>query len=192
MRLARPIDSLADRLLSAAGGALSLAGRALRGAAGALPLPFGGDGPERSAPSGPLAQPDDRSHTPPTGDTARIRPDRGGRPSATRSAEASATGVAVAGGLAIPDPPAAAEEHVSEEATLVAAHADAGAEDGPGPNIEVAEPWQGYRALRARDVADRLVTADAATAAAVELFERAHKGRKLVIEAAAKRLRTTG
>jgi len=190
MRLTKPIDLLAGHAAATAGGAISFAARAAQRLAGSLPLPFGGGGPEPRRPSGPVAKPDDRSHTPPTGDPARKRARRT-RSGAKRSPEATAAGVSVAGGPEIPEPPPA-EEHVSEEATLVAEFADPGAEGGAGPNIEIAAPWDGYEKLRARDITDRLVTADVSTAAAVELYERAHKGRKLVIEAASQRLRTAG
>lgn len=190
MRLTKPIQVIAGQAAATAGGAISFAARTAQRLADSLPLPFGGGDPEPRRPSGPVAKPDDGSHTPPTGDPARKRARRA-RNGAESSPEATAAGVSVAGGPDIPEPPPA-EEHVGEEATLVAEFADRGAEGGAGPNIEIAEPWDGYAKLRARDITDRLVTSDVATAAAVELYERSHKGRKLVIEAASQRLRTTG
>jgi hypothetical protein len=69
--------------------------------------------------------------------------------------------------------------------------ADPGAEDGAGAQITVAEPWQGYDRLGARDVIDRLSTAPPAVLAAVELYEAGKRRRKTVLEAAERRLRDT-
>jgi hypothetical protein len=95
-----------------------------------------------------------------------------------------------------PAPPAASAEpsaeeepdHVSEEATLVEEVAEAGAEDGAGAQIHVAEPWDGYRQMTASDVVDRIRGADAAVLAAVELYELSARGRQTVLVAVRREL----
>jgi hypothetical protein len=78
---------------------------------------------------------------------------------------------------------------VSEEPVQVAEFAEPGAEDGPGPELEVDEPWDGYARLDARSIADQLAAASAATAGAVELYESTHRGRRTVLAAAERRLK---
>jgi hypothetical protein len=75
-------------------------------------------------------------------------------------------------------------EHIEVEEELVGAFAEAGAEEGAGPEIEVVEPWPGYAALTASDVVDRLAAASEAERAVVALYEREHKKRKTVLAAA--------
>jgi hypothetical protein len=55
--------------------------------------------------------------------------------------------------------------------------------ESPGAEIRVDEPWEGYRAMTAPDVIDRLRIADDATKAVVRLFEATHRKRKTVIAA---------
>jgi hypothetical protein len=55
--------------------------------------------------------------------------------------------------------------------------------ESPGAEIRVEEPWDGYRAMTAPDVIDRLRVADDATKAVVRLFESTHRKRKTVIAA---------
>jgi hypothetical protein len=76
-----------------------------------------------------------------------------------------------------------AEGHVSEEPTLVEEVAEAGAEDGAGAEVHVAEPWEGYREFAAEDVIDRIRGVSAAELAAVELYELSHRNRKTVLAA---------
>lgn len=89
--------------------------------------------------------------------------------------------------------PAAAEHpepvHVSEEPVVVAEVAEAGAEDGAGPELQVEPPWEGYDDQDVRTIARRLRAADAAPVAAVELYEAANKQRRGVLEAAQRRLK---
>jgi hypothetical protein len=59
--------------------------------------------------------------------------------------------------------------------------ADAGVEEGAGPQVTVDEPWEGYAQLRAEEVIARLAQADAAQLAAVELYESAKRGRRSVL-----------
>jgi len=88
------------------------------------------------------------------------------------------------------DPPAPPEPvHVSTEEELVAEVADPGAEDGAGAEVHVEEPWEGYRAMSAGDIVDRLATASRAELAAVELYELAGRGRKSVMAAAQRALK---
>ncbi len=90
-----------------------------------------------------------------------------------------------------PEAPAS-PAHVSEEPTLVTASADAGAEEGAGPELHVAEPWEGYAQMTASDVAARLNEATAEEVAVVQLYETAHRGRKTVLAAAERRLKRVG
>ncbi|MGH2889474.1 MAG: hypothetical protein ACRDNJ_07585, partial [Solirubrobacteraceae bacterium] len=89
-----------------------------------------------------------------------------------------------------PAPVARAEPaHVSEEPELVREDADPGAEEGAGAQLRIAEPWAGYRLMKARDVIDRLASATPAELAAIELYERSHRQRKTVVAAAERALR---
>lgn len=83
-----------------------------------------------------------------------------------------------------PEPP-----HVSEEPELVEESAEPGAEDGAGAEVEIAEPWPGYRMLTAVDVIERIEAATPAELAAIELYERAHRNRQTVLDAAQRSLR---
>jgi hypothetical protein len=55
--------------------------------------------------------------------------------------------------------------------------------ESPGAEIRVDEPWEGYRAMTAPDVVDRLRVADDATKAIVRLFESTHRKRKTILAA---------
>jgi hypothetical protein len=80
--------------------------------------------------------------------------------------------------------PVLPEEPVEVEEELVGTFAERGAEDPPGPEIEVAEPWDGYDRMTAAAIRSRLESEPVAVAGVVELYERTHKKRKSVIEAA--------
>jgi hypothetical protein len=90
-------------------------------------------------------------------------------------------------------PPAVPDElipdHVDEEVVLVAEVAEEGAEDGAGAELHVDPPWDGYDAMTAPEIRDRLAAGDAVLAAAVDLYETTHKSRRTVIEAAERALR---
>ena len=88
-----------------------------------------------------------------------------------------------------PDEPAPEPVHVSEEPELVDAVAEPGAEDGAGASVHIEPPWNGYDHMKAADVVDRLAGANAAELAAVQLYEANTKGRRTVLEAAARELR---
>lgn len=77
--------------------------------------------------------------------------------------------------------PEPAPVHVSEEAVQVASF---GPEDDPGSTIEVQAPWPNYDAHSAAEVVKRVRSGDEATRAVVLLYERSHKRRKSVIDAA--------
>ena len=50
-------------------------------------------------------------------------------------------------------------DHVDEEVVLVAEVAEAGAEDGAGPELHVDPPWDGYDEMTAPEIRDRLAAA---------------------------------
>ncbi len=72
---------------------------------------------------------------------------------------------------------------------LVQEFAEAGAEDGAGAQVSVDEPWEGYAQMSAADIRRRVSTETVEAAAAVQLYEVAHKGRSSVLDAAARRMR---
>jgi diacylglycerol O-acyltransferase / wax synthase len=76
------------------------------------------------------------------------------------------------------------EEHVDTEEVLVESFGERGAEEAPGPEIDVAEPWEGYGGMTAAEIRARLDQESPAAAGMVELYERAHKNRKQVLQAA--------
>ena len=78
------------------------------------------------------------------------------------------------------------EEHLEVEEELVEQVAERGAEITPGPEIEVAEPWEGYARMTAADIRRRLASETPPVAGVVEIYERANKGRKQVIAASEK------
>ncbi len=95
-----------------------------------------------------------------------------------------------------PGPPDQAEPtlqptpaHVSEEPTLVEEFAEAGAEDGAGAQVSVAEPWDGYAHMNAQDIIARASHADAAELAAVQLYEAANRSRETVMTVVERELR---
>jgi hypothetical protein len=89
-------------------------------------------------------------------------------------------------------PPPPAPAHVEREAVVVAESADAGAADGPGPEIRIDEPWEGYRKLTAQQVIAELAQADAETLAVVHLYEATHRNRRTVIAQIDRRLAMIG
>ena len=71
---------------------------------------------------------------------------------------------------------------------LVAEQADPGAEEGAGAEIGVEEPWPGYDRMTTRELVERLHEASDEVAAVVDLYERVHRDRRPVREAAARAL----
>jgi hypothetical protein len=89
---------------------------------------------------------------------------------------------------AVPEPePEAATAHLEDEPELVAEFADPGAEEGAGAELHVDEPWSGYGQMNAADIRDRVVSADAAELAVVQLYESGHRKRRSVLEAVERR-----
>jgi hypothetical protein len=79
--------------------------------------------------------------------------------------------------------------HVSEEPELVEESAEPGAEDGAGAGITVAEPWDGYGDMSAKDVIDRARTANVAELATMRLYEARHRARQTVLAAVDRQLK---
>jgi hypothetical protein len=80
--------------------------------------------------------------------------------------------------------------HVSEEPILVDELAEPGAEEGAGAEVTVAEPWDGYAQMTAKDVVARLSDATPAELAAVQLYESANRHRDPVMSAVRRELAT--
>ncbi|HEY3725617.1 MAG TPA: hypothetical protein VGL51_00485 [Solirubrobacteraceae bacterium] len=134
---------------------------------------------------GPDLDFDGTEHREPEPEPAPTEPDRAAPQSPTAAAEPPTPTTSEPEPLADLDP---SESHVSEEATLVEEVAEAGAEDGAGAEVHVAEPWDGYRELAADDVIDRIRGASSAELAAVELYELSHRSRKTVLAAVQREL----
>jgi hypothetical protein len=109
---------------------------------------------------------------------------------ATPSAPAGAEPMLVDRGQPVDyDTPASAEPaHIDTGDELVEQVAEPGAEDGAGAQVRIAEPWAGYRALRAADVIDRLPAASPEELATIELYELSNRKRRTVIAAAQRQL----
>lgn len=167
----------------AAGGAISIAVRAVEAVAPGQPSP--------------AAAPPDPSPAAPAARTAyRPDPRTAARPSTLRpptTTPAPPPEPAPAPPLAAaPEPEPLIEEprHVSEEPELVREEAEPGAEDGAGASIRVIEPWNGYGKMNARDLIDRIRGASPAELAAVRLYESQNRGRRTVLEAVDRQLKS--
>jgi hypothetical protein len=80
-----------------------------------------------------------------------------------------------------PEPPVEVEEELVEQV------AERGAETTPGAEIDIDEPWEGYDRMKVAEIRERLMNeATPATAGMVEIYERANKARKQVIDASEK------
>jgi hypothetical protein len=73
---------------------------------------------------------------------------------------------------------------------MVAQVADREAEEGAGAEIEVAEPWDGYDRLTARQIVAELANASSEGLAAVQLYEGSHRARRSVLAAVERALAT--
>ncbi|MBN1530087.1 MAG: hypothetical protein JW895_13575 [Thermoleophilaceae bacterium] len=91
--------------------------------------------------------------------------------------------------VARPEPYMPSPPHVSEGAEPVAASADPEFVEGVGAQLEIAEPWPGYDEMVVAEVVQQLAAAPLEAAAAVRLYEAAHRSRKGVLDAAERRLR---
>ena len=90
------------------------------------------------------------------------------------------------------EPPAPLVEepaHVSEQPELVQESAEPGAEQGAGAHVTVAEPWDGYGHMSAKDVIDRARTASVAELATMRLYEARHRARQTVLAAVDRQLK---
>lgn len=85
--------------------------------------------------------------------------------------------------------PTPGAKQVDDDPVPVAEFAEAGAEDGAGAQVHVDPPWDGYDAMTAAQIRQRLATANGGLAAAVSLYEGAGRGRVSVVDAADRRLR---
>jgi hypothetical protein len=142
--------------------------RPVSGVAGRVLGLVGRDGDGEAAPA-----PSERVERPPS--TWRPQPRTAPAPPAAATAPA--------------EPEVEAPAHVSEEPVLVAESADEGAEDGVGAAISVAEPWEGYRRMKADEILARIDTAEREELAVIQLYEGMNRRRKTVLEAAERRLK---
>jgi hypothetical protein len=81
-----------------------------------------------------------------------------------------------------------AREAAEEDAEVVAEFSEPGAEEGAGAEVHVDPPWDDYDRMTATEIEDRLHDADAALAAAVQLYEGSRKQRGTVMRAAQRAL----
>jgi hypothetical protein len=154
---------------------LNLGGRVISTGFGLVRSVTGVEGGESVAP------PREPAPEPPP---VRIRPDE--RPPSRRRPPAPPDLAATAPPV---ETPPVVEDHVDEEPVLAGEFADPGAEEGAHAELTIEEPWEGYRRMRVTEIRDELAGAGRELLATVELYERAHKGRRMVLEAAARRLR---
>jgi hypothetical protein len=86
-----------------------------------------------------------------------------------------------------PEPEPEAPTHIDTEPELVAEVAEAGAEEGAGAEVRVAEPWDGYKRMRVADIRDRVAVAEMAELAVVQLYESSHRNRRSILDAVERR-----
>lgn len=155
-----------------------------------------GDGrlSDTSAPMGPRAVPVERRPAAGPAASERRRPATapasppGRRPEAVPPPPvppAAAAGPAVA---AVPPPPGA--KRVDDTPVPVGEFGGKGAESAAGAQIHIDEPWKGYDGMTAAQIQKRLTRANRAAVAAVSLYEGSGRGRRSVLRAADRRLRT--
>jgi hypothetical protein len=178
-----PVRS-AQLLTHVAGRALSVTGQVVNAVTGQVvdavtpgrAEPARRDEPPPPAPAGPVAD----------------APDRPVAAAAPPAADTRTTAVAEAPVEWTEEPRAPLVEepaHVSEEPELVEESAEPGAEDGAGAGITVAEPWDGYGQMSAKDVIDRAGTATVAELATMRLYEARHRARQTVLAAVDRQLK---
>jgi hypothetical protein len=179
LRSARLLTRVAN---GSAGCALSLAGRTLGALAPARPTPLATQPPSSMTPSPPREAPSVRA-------VSSIRTP-GLEPEATAPAAETSAAPEPQALWERPEIPEAGEPaHVSEEPELVHEVAEPGAEEGAGAAITVAEPWDGYRHMSAKDVIARARSANRAQLAAVRLYESRHRSRQTVLAAVDRQLK---
>jgi hypothetical protein len=90
-----------------------------------------------------------------------------------------------------PEPPPPLEPeapvHIDTEPELVGEFAEAGAEEGAGPEVHVDEPWDRYRQMRVADIRDRVAVAGLEELAVIQLYETTHRRRRSVLDAVERR-----
>lgn len=79
---------------------------------------------------------------------------------------------------------------VEDEPPVVASSAEAGVEQGAGPEVHMDEPWDGYDSMTARDIRRRLQDVESVELMAVRLYEASGKNRVSVLRAIDSRLAT--
>lgn len=84
----------------------------------------------------------------------------------------------------------AAAKTIDDTDEVVAEFADPGGEDGAGATLAVDPPWDGYAQQTAATIVERLGGLEAAEVAVLELYERGHKNRQTVLNAARRRLKS--
>ncbi len=159
-------------------------------------LPGGGQPEDRgaAAPARPSAPPprDTQQHTPPAAAPMPPRPGTGAPVAAPASVPSSPPPPPAPQGPNDVEPPdldPASTPLETEPDEVVLSSADRGAEDGVGANLRVDEPWKGYDQMKVADITDRLAVADAATLAAVQLYETTHRDRKGVVAEVDRRMK---
>lgn len=150
-------------------------------------------------------------HTPPRGEPAAPPPPATRQPEPEATTATAAAPTASAETATSPPPPQLADlpevpdydatpitplspeqEHaktVDDEPELVGEFGEPGAEEDVGATVDIGQPWDGYDSMNADEVIRRLGESDAAQAAVVELYERAHKQRQTVLSSAERRVR---
>jgi hypothetical protein len=78
-------------------------------------------------------------------------------------------------------------ERVSKQPVLVPEVDESDAAEGPGAEIRVAKPWDGYSRMKATEIIARLGNASSEELAVVQLYEESHRRRKTVLQAARSR-----
>jgi hypothetical protein len=72
--------------------------------------------------------------------------------------------------------------HIDTGEVQVHSSAEAGVSDeGPGAQVTVDPPWEGYDRLRAVEIIDRLQAADPSERALVRLYESTHRRRVSIL-----------
>jgi hypothetical protein len=84
--------------------------------------------------------------------------------------------------------PAPTADHVDEEPVLVGEFAGPGAAEGAGASVHVEPPWEGYDAMRAREITDRVAAEPDAVLSLMLLYEGANRNRRTIVAAAEREL----
>lgn len=171
----------------------AVAGESSRAETSAQPPPPPAVSTERASasPQAPTAPPTPAERAPAPPPTPAQR-DPAPPPPAERVPAAPPVPPPAVRGPAVPAVPPPGAKQVDDEPVPAAEVAEPGAEDGAGAEVHVDPPWEGYDAMTAADVRDRLVAADSSLAAAVALYESAGRARISVVRAAERRVAEAG